>query len=175
MKRRIVDDEHVRTVLDYNKDSGVLTWKRRESAPTQWNVRYAGTVAGSPLTSKSNSYIVIRIDGNAYYAHILAFQIVEGRMPVDVVDHIDGNGSNNAWANLREATQSQNIANSIPRTNTVSGLKGAHWDASRKKWSSAITVNRKALYLGRFNTAEEAHQAYCKKAVELYGAFARMS
>jgi hypothetical protein len=62
------------------------------------------------------------------------------------------------------------------RRNNSVGLKGAsrfYNPGNRARWRSTITVNRKRIFLGLFHTAEEAHEAYCKKAAELHGEFAR--
>ena len=41
------------------------------------------------------------------------------------------------------------------------------------KFAAMIRHNNKTLYLGSYSTAEEAHRVWCKKAIELRGAFAR--
>jgi hypothetical protein len=40
-------------------------------------------------------------------------------------------------------------------------------------WRAEITVNGKTYKLGSYPTPEEAHAAYCAKAKELHGEFAR--
>ena len=91
------------------------------------------------------------------------------------IDHIDGNPSNNAIANLRLATSSQQKQNKRVQSNNRSGLKGAFYHACRKgkKWRSQIKVGDKLIFLGYFHTPEEAHAAYCEAAREYFGEFAR--
>lgn len=88
------------------------------------------------------------------------------------VDHIDGNGLNNAKSNLRLCTKAQNGMNRGPQRDNSSGYKGVGWDRSRHKWRAQITVNGKNTFIGRYNTKEKAARAYDKKAKELYGEFA---
>lgn len=88
------------------------------------------------------------------------------------VDHINGNGLNNRRENLRLATQSQNQMNTSRNSNNKSGYRGVYWDEQRKKWSAQITADGKYRNLGRFNTPEEAHAAYCEAAKEYHGDFA---
>lgn len=100
---------------------------------------------------------------------ILGYEIEDGIE----VDHINGDSMNNTRENLRLTSHIQNSWNSkMPTTNT-SGLKGASYDQRTCKFVSQIVVAGKRHWLGRFGTAEEAHEAYCKKAAELRGEYAR--
>jgi len=56
---------------------------------------------------------------------------------------------------------------------STSGLKGAYWCKRRERWYSNYTVDCKNVFLGYFDTPDEAHAAYLKKAVEVKGEFAR--
>jgi hypothetical protein len=87
-------------------------------------------------------------------------------------DHIDGNGLNNQRHNLRLANHSQNLANSRRHRDSTSGYKGVSWDKRVRKWQAQINHNHKSYYLGAFDDPEKAHEAYLKKAKELYGDFA---
>lgn len=89
------------------------------------------------------------------------------------VDHIDGNGLNNQRANLRVATKAENQRNRRAQLSSKSGLKGVSWHGQNQRWQAEIRLNGIRLYLGIFDTAEEAHTAYCEAAVQLYGEFAR--
>lgn len=95
-----------------------------------------------------------------------------GKWPKYEIDHKDENKSNNRFKNLREATRSQNGRHKGPYKNNPSGLKGAYWDNDRKKWLSNIGIPGQGVkFLGRFNTKEEAHAAYCRVAEKLHGEF----
>jgi hypothetical protein len=43
------------------------------------------------------------------------------------MDHVNGDRADNRWCNLREATQSQNQANTSMRADNISGYKGVCW------------------------------------------------
>lgn len=95
------------------------------------------------------------------------------------VDHRDGNGLNNQRANLRAATNSQNLQNSKLRKDNTSGFKGVSAQTLRGKktgrWSARIKFNGRLTSLGMFSDAVEAAIAYDNKARELFGEFARLN
>lgn len=88
-------------------------------------------------------------------------------------DHIDGDSMNNRRSNLRPASAMQNRHNQGNRVDNKSGYKGVCWAASRGKWQAKIGVAGKQKHLGRFESAEDAHAAYCKASAELHGEFGR--
>jgi len=113
---------------------------------------------------KENGYINIFINGinKNLMAHQYIFYIGHGYVP-KLIDHFDRDKTNNSLSNLREYDKSKNAINSTRNINS----KGYSFDKSRNKWQSRIAFNGKAKYLGRFDTEEEARQAYLN-AKELY-------
>lgn len=107
-------------------------------------------------------------------AHRLAWIYVYGTGSApEIIDHRDINPLNNSIDNLRAATNAQNMANAKrPRHNT-SGYKGVCWCVREKKWRAGLVVAQKWIFLGQFDDPREAHAAYMRKAVEVYGEFAR--
>lgn len=91
------------------------------------------------------------------------------------VDHIDMNPLNNRRANLRICTRSQNIANSKKRTHSKSPFKGVSWNTTAMAWAARIGVGNKRVFLGYFNTSEEAAKAYDVAANKSFGEFARLN
>lgn len=89
------------------------------------------------------------------------------------VDHINGNGLDNRMENLRLCTIAQNRMNSVKIIAKSSGFKGVEWHKSHHKWRARITVADKEIHIGYFDTELEAAEAYDKKALELFGEFAK--
>lgn len=115
-----------------------------------------GTKAG---TFNKLGYLHIQIDGSKYMAHRLAFIYMINIDPIEFVDHIDGNPSNNSWANLRLANRSQNNQNQTkPHKNNKLGVIGVN--KFKNIFRAQITINGKSKALGRFKTIEEASNAY---------------
>lgn len=92
-----------------------------------------------------------------------------------VIDHIDGNPSNNRKSNLRICTVSENGFNRSKQKNNTSGVKGVSWDKKSQKWLAQIMSNCKQYRIGLFDTIKEASDAYDAKAIELHGEFARLN
>ena len=85
-------------------------------------------------------------------------------------DHINRNGLDNRRANLRFVTPQENSWNSKPKSSQP--YKGV--SARDGRWIARIGYNG-AIYLGRFDSAEEAARAYDAKACELRGEYAYLN
>lgn len=160
--------EELRRQLHYNPENGEFRWLKRGHG------RRLSGVAGSKKTDKKDPHWRIQIDKVGYRAHILAWFYMTGEWPFKpTIDHIDTNPFNNRWDNLRCATVAENTQNAGARRSNASGILGAHWNRFRRCWVASI--GRPSRYLGSFKTAQEAHEAYKKAALELYGDFAHSS
>ena len=92
-----------------------------------------------------------------------------------LVDHINGDTLDNRKCNLRLCTIAQNRMNCAKRGNQK--YKGVHRSGKRTKesWYAMIQVNKKAIYLGVFDSEEKAATAYNKAAIKHQGSFARLN
>jgi len=90
-----------------------------------------------------------------------------------VVDHINHFGLNNRRCNLRNCTQAQNMQNCRPRKDGKSRFIGVF--PNRGKWQAAITCKGERFHVGLFRDEVEAARARDKKAIELFGEFARLN
>lgn len=89
-----------------------------------------------------------------------------------VVDHINRNPFDNRKENLRLATKQQNGFNSKIRDNNKSGVMGVSWSTDKRKWRAYLSVDGCQLFLGYYDTFDDAVKARLIKEQEICGAFA---
>jgi len=158
--RRIIPD-NVRDRFSYDPETGVVMC-HKTGRPI-----YACPVPGGRL--------LVNLDATTVYLHRLIWKLMTGEQPPPVIDHIDGDGANNRWANLRAATYAQNRGNIRRSKNNRTGFKGV-WKIPSgyrglKRYGASIKIAGKNITIGRFHTAEEAHAAYCAAAKKYFGEF----
>ena len=149
----------VRELFSYDATSGALIRRVRMGAYA------AGTSAGTP---GERGYIRAIVDGKRCRVHRLVWLHVNGADPAGLIDHIDGNTTNNRIENLRVVDHQTNMQNQrSARSDNASGLLGVTWHSQPRKWRARITVDGKQSHLGHFETPELAHAAYlcAKRAV----------
>ncbi len=176
----IVSHKRLLELLHYDAETGIFVWlerpvrKERLRTDKIWNTRYAGGVAGS-VGPYGYYRIVLKIDGKKHYigSHRLAWFYVTGHWPTTDVDHKNMDVADNRFANLRLASRSQNNANSNPPRDNKSGKKGVFFDSTRGQWKAEIKANGIKHHIGRFDSFEEACDARRRKAIALFGEFAR--
>jgi len=139
----------------YSYKSGEFT--RIKYINNQVNI---GDIAGCECLFKNGKkYRTIKIEGVRYYAHRLVWLYVTGSFPKDQIDHIDGNGLNNKWENLRESTNTENARNQRLRSNNKSGYLGVSWCKTKRKWVAYIREYGKQINLGSFYNKNNAIEA----------------
>jgi hypothetical protein len=153
--------ERVRQHLDYCPKTGVF--RLRNDA---YNLSKR---AGEPVGAKDGQgYLRLRIDGKRYRLHRLAWLHHYGELPPEDIDHINGDRSDNRIANLRAVSRRENLQNAVHRATGATGMRGV---TKRKgKYAAQIVVDYKHLYLGRYDTPEEAHEVYMAAKRRLHSA-----
>ena len=151
--KQLPSQEALRGLFSYDPDTGHLTnLHTRNSRAVKG--RRAGNLMGT-------GYRRVRVDGVEYGEHRLIWKLVHGEDP-DVINHKDHNRSNNRLNNLENGTCADNNRHSAAATNTlplgVKQLKDKGIAYSR--YMARATVDGKRLYLGTYETPEQAHNAY---------------
>lgn len=116
--------------------------------------------------------LAVRIDGymkaGPDYVHRLILEPKEG----EVVDHINGDPLDNRRSNLRICTVQENSCNQKTRLGNKTGARGVHWEAGRGKWYAKVTVKGRTVFVGRYDTLDEAKAARLSAEAILHGQFA---
>jgi len=170
MQKPVRDLEFLNSIFNYNQETGILTWKFRKDVPGWWNGRYAGK---EPSNRDKLGYIRAKITRGKFSAYVsvhrICFFLANGFVP-EVVDHIDGDVSNNRASNLRAATFERNTWNRIPNVGTATGYKGVSVSSKNGVvcgYVARIGHGKIREYLGIFKTPEDARDAYNKRELEL--------
>lgn len=150
--------EYLKTVINVDTTTGIVTWREKRNSRAGRVV--PGAVAG---WDAGGGYRSVTIDQRDFKIHRLVWLFGTGNWPNGHINHINGVPDDNRLCNLREATQAENNQNQHGlRATNKSGVRGVHFDKERRKWAAHISVNRKHLFLGRFDTIEAASEAHTK-------------
>jgi hypothetical protein len=175
------DVEVLRQLFMYDEKTGNIYWESRdismfvdERSFNTFHSQFAGKKAGSLKAKEHTNYIEVCIFGRTTLAHRVIWKMHYGTEPPPIIDHIDGDGTNNKIENLREATIHQNGWNSKKNVRNKSGFKGVSFNTEQQRWRAAIHVKGKTRLLGYFNTPEEAGDAYKNASIKLHGSFSRI-
>ena len=135
--------QKAKTLFDYNPENGVVTRKITTSPNAK-----KGDVCGALMSDGQR--MKVSVEGRQYYLHRVIWLIMTGEMP-DVIDHIDGNGLNNKWENLRNVDRRGNTLNRKLYKNSTSGVVGVNWNNLANNWRARISDHGKVINLGSFD------------------------
>lgn len=150
--------DEIKQRLSYDPNSGLFThllgWRK-------------GRVAGC----LDNGYVKMSLYKNGIcaqtHAHRLAWLFVYGTLPVNEIDHINGDRSDNRIKNLRDVTRqvnAQNLRKPIPGSRT--GVLGV--SMRRGRYTSSISIGDRVIFLGDFETKDAAQAAYIEAKRRLH-------
>jgi len=163
MKKHQIEIADLYRLLDLDRATGELKWKRRAVADypsgdagrcAAWNSRYAGKPA---LATKNGlGYQVGAIFGRNVLKHQVVFAMTRGEWASGEIDHINGVRSDNRPENLRDVSHRENLKNARQRSDNKSGCTGVTWNTSAKKWQAQVHSIGKNIYLGLYDTFDAA-------------------
>lgn len=148
---------------------GNLYWKQRPrnhfKTERSWkcvNSRQAGKLAGNLHSSprSATNYRQTEVFGKGYKVHRIVWEIHNGAIPEDMyVDHIDGNGLNNAIENLRLVDPVSSMHNLPTSKSNTSGVIGVCWHNAVNAWQARISWDGERIDLGRYESFDDAVKA----------------
>jgi len=158
--------KEVNNLFEYR--DGELYWKVSRS-----NRVKVGDKIGR-IVDRGRLCVIATVGSTTTTVSRIVFLMFHGYLP-ERVCFIDDNPLNTRIENLKAATCSQVACHSKTQKNNVSGYKGVSINSKTGLYKAQIYKKGKLYYLGSYNTAFEAHKAYCKAAKKLHGEFARLT
>jgi hypothetical protein len=116
--------------------------------------------------NKSGGYLVANVCGKIVRLHRYLLNPERHQ----IIDHINGDPSDNRRCNLRICTPKENARNVNVTWSNKSGIVGVKQIKSGK-FVAQIMVDRKTISLGHFSSLEEAAEARKKAEIQYYGEF----
>jgi hypothetical protein len=113
-----------------------------------------GKVAGS---KNNRGYVKITFNYKQFFAHRLIYEFHFGETP-NIIDHLNGNCSDNRIENLKNTTLRGNQQNR--QSHRDGRLVGTSFNKHQNKWRARIRINGVQKLLGYFSTELEAHNKY---------------
>lgn len=151
MERKL-ELERLRTLLSYDPDTGIFTWKADIG-----NHRFVGEEAG--VVAK-NGRRYIALDGVTYLAHQLAWFYVNGVWANENIAPINGDYLDLRISNLKEESAAETARRGgVTRSAKRSVPRGVSWATGRQKWIASGYRNYKRIHLGYFESQESAAAA----------------
>jgi hypothetical protein len=148
-----IDPILVKKCFDYSPETGVLT--RVSTLETKGRKPQGRRIHIAHNGKKYYKHGVFKLNA---YEHRIIWIWMTGEQP-DTIDHIDGDGLNNKWSNLRSVKFSDNGKNQKKHTTNTSGYAGVSYRKDSDKWRARIMVNGKPISVGTFQTKEAAIHA----------------
>lgn len=161
-------------LISYDPATGLFTLRKTT------RIRSAGTVINKNKIRVQRSGRKVRVTTvhvsglRATRAGRVAWFYMTGEWPAVEVDHQDNDGWNQKWDNIREASRSQNQANTRRYKSNSSGKKCVFPSGrTARPWRAQIQKDKRRISLGNFETKDDAYAAYMAAAQSLHGDFAR--
>lgn len=133
-----------------------------------------GNKVSSYKWTSNKGYVQAVINRTSVRMHRLVLGLKKGE---GIVDHINGDKSDNRRSNLRVCTAAENSYNRNKKITNKSGYKGVLWrkNTTSKNWCAVIYHKGKSYHLGYFITPLEAAIVYDREASKRFGEFARLN
>lgn len=163
-----VPPEILHRLLRYEPSTGKLFWRERpmefcksDREHRRWNTMWAGKEAFTHAVPNGHKHGAIF--GKMVLAHRVIWAMVTGKWPGKPIDHINGDGGNNRFKNLRKVAHQENCRNQKARRSERLGI---YFEVGR--WRARIRHDGKNIHLGLFDDKDDAIAA--RKAAEIeYG------
>lgn len=157
-QKALPDRGILRELFAYDPDTGIVT--RRLSGEEAFT------------STDRHGYRFGKVGETNYQAHRVIWKMVHGADP-NVIDHANGDRSDNRLINLRDCTVADNSRNSRKAPGSTSKYRGVSWVKRDHRWAARISDGKGGKFsLGNHPTEEAAARAYDSAAREFHGEYA---
>lgn len=144
----MLTQKRLREILHYDPKTGIFTFVKG---------RRKGKIAGAQHDARG--LLKVSIDNRRHLLHRLAWLWMTGAPPRWNVEHINGDRSDNRWANLRQGERDLKLEHRAPLREPT-GIKGV-WQVEGR-FEAMVKVAGVTMNLGGFATTEEAAEAIAR-------------
>lgn len=157
----------LKELLNYDTETGVLTWKERAehwfnasrlhgagSYAKMWNKKFSGKPAFTHVGS--HGYLEGAIFNKLQLAHRVIWCLMTGDWP-EYIDHVNGDRLDNRFENLRRVTNAANGRNTKRHRRSRAEVPGV-----RQIANGTFQARLGRAHIGTFRTYEEAVDARLK-------------
>lgn len=149
--------EHLLELMKWYPKIGKAYWKVNKGNNRK------GKLVGNTSTG---GYRRVRIDGKDYRFSRIVYMLEYGVWPEHEADHENHDPSDDRAKNIRDLTPSENTFHRRLKPGKA-GLRGV--TLRGKKYQSRITVNKKEINLGTYDTPMKAHNVWRAAAKKHFG------
>lgn len=153
----------MRLRLAYDHVAGGFIWIKPKYRASAY---LTGKAAGG---NDGTGYQSLNLLRHSVKVHRLVWLWHHGEWPGGLLDHINGDRSDNRIDNLREATQAENVANRVKRSGALA--MGVTQETATKFTARIQLPDGLKVNLGTFSTEDAAAAAYIGASVILNGEF----
>ena len=153
MEKPLITHRELVDLVKFDRATGHFYWRR--GARGRKGVY-------EPLGTKDlDGNIIIKLNGKRYLAHRLAWFYEFASFPYFKLQHVNGDKKDNRIKNLRimKDHPMPDEDEEVTPQKHKSAYKGVSWNAARGKWIAKVSSHGDSVYLGGFDSEEEAVEA----------------
>jgi len=133
--------EYLNEHLNYNTETGVLTYK-------------TGRRAGKQVSNTdAHGYKIVVFGKERYKGHRIAYYLGTGVEP-EYIDHINGVRDDNRLVNIRSVSKGENQKNNKIRKDNLSGTVGVQLIEKSGKWRAVLNTKHIGMYDSKMDAQE---------------------
>jgi len=151
-------------LIRFDSSTTRMWWKHRDrnwfeddASYRKWNTRHVGNECFKTMTRQG--YYRGSLFGVKVLTHRICWVFYHGEWPDGLIDHINGDKTDNSFYNLRVVTPEENARNMGLSSTNTSGFTGVYKAKRDGAWRAGVSSTGGYKSLGVFDSFEEAAEA----------------